>query len=393
LTTAGDLDGRVFDLSSDGRRLLYTRKLTDELELPLNELWLASTTIVGEEPITLGVQGVLQAEWSPVITSSLLAYSTAERVANPPGWRANNDLWLLPVPSKEDKSATRPVQVLPANTQGLYPWWGTSFTWSPNGDKLAYTRADQIGIVDLAITDTLTLSNSLTSLLDFTPLETFSEWVWVPQLTWSPEGKFIAASVHGPPLAAEPAEESQIFDLWLLSVDGTVKVKVADQVGMWANPQWGQAGIVFGQAQTPLNSVNSRYTIEIIDRDGSNQRQLFPFLNETGVQLPEISWSPPGDQVLFVYQGDLYVTNRASSPPRQLTIEAQASQPQWVASASTLQAQATLTSSDTITATLTITSTPIITNTAIPAPITTTSPTQSITTVTPINIEDQLRGD
>jgi hypothetical protein len=42
---------------------------------------------------------------------------------------------------------------------------------------------------------------------------------------------------------------------------------------------------------------------------------------------------------------------------------------------------------------LTITSTPIITNTAIPAPITTTSPTQSITTVTPINIEDQLRGD
>ena len=68
VTTEGDLDGRVLGLSPDGRRLLYTTELTNEIELPLNELWLASTTIVGEKPITLGVQGVLQAEWSPVIS-------------------------------------------------------------------------------------------------------------------------------------------------------------------------------------------------------------------------------------------------------------------------------------------------------------------------------------
>lgn len=368
LTTAGDLDGRVFALSPDGRHLLYTRKLTAEIELPLNELWLASTTIVGEKPITLGVQGVLEAEWSPVITSAVIAYSTAERAASPPGWRANNDLWLLRVSPELDKPALKPRQVLPANTQGLYPWWGTTFTWSPNGGQLAYARADQIGVIDLTLTTTVTLSNSLTSLIDFTPLETFSEWVWLPHLAWSPEGKFIAATLHGPSLAAEPAAESQVFDLWLLSVDGTVKVKVVDQVGMWANPAWGEIGIVFGQAETPLHSVNSRYTIELIDRDGSNQRRLFPFRNETGVQLPEIIWSPMSDQILFVYQGDLYITNRAGSPPRQLTSEAQASQPHWVAPPPTLTAQIPLTTSDILTATLTITNTPAITTTAIPAP-------------------------
>ncbi len=73
LITEGDLDGRVFSLSPDGRQLLYTRALSDEIDLPLNDMWLASTTIVGEAPITVGLQGVLHAEWSPVISQPLIA--------------------------------------------------------------------------------------------------------------------------------------------------------------------------------------------------------------------------------------------------------------------------------------------------------------------------------
>lgn len=392
LTTAGDLDGRVFSLSPDGRRLAYTRALTDEVELPLNELWLASTTIVNEPPTASGLQGILQAEWSPVISQTRLAYSTAKRTVTPPGWQANNDLWLLTLPDDPDEPLPDPVELLPANTQGLYPWWGMRFTWSPDGQQLAYARPDQIGVIDTVITGTVTVSESLKPLTDFVPLQTFSEWVWVPQVSWSPDGRFIAATVHGSPLAAESPEESQIFDLWLFSADGSVAAQVAEQVGMWANPVWSEAGIAFGQALNPLQSATSRYTLQLIDRDGSNQQQLFPVLNDTGVQLPEMTWSPDGTQLLFIYNGDLYLTRRGGSPPRQLTSDSQASHPRWVQSITAppvLSATQTVTPSATITATLrpsrreTITATPPLTTTSTPIP----------GRSTPFDIEEELKKD
>ncbi len=349
VTTEGNLDGRVFSLSPDGRQLLYTSKLTAEIELPLNEMWLASTTIVGEKPITLGIQGVLQAEWSPVISQSLIAYTTGERTANPPGWRANNDLWLLDLLN----STPEPVELLPPNTQGLYAWWGTTFTWSPDETQLAYARADQIGLVNL--TASKPLSNSVTPLLDFTPLKTFSEWVWVPGLSWSPEGKFIAATVHGSPLASEPAEESQVFDLWLFSVDGTISAKVAEQVGMWANPAWGEAGIAFGEAVEPLQSATSRYSIQLIDKDGSNKRQIFPFKEELGVRFPEMVWSPIEDDLLFIYNGNLYMTSSNGTPPKQLTTDGQVSLPQWVPEAPVITTVTTITGVTSITRSASIT--------------------------------------
>jgi len=345
LTTEGNLDGRVLNLSPNGRQLVYTTKLTEEIGLPLNELWLASTTIVGDLPISLNVQGVLQAEWSPVITESLLAYTTGERVANPPGWQANNDLWLLDLA----EANSEPVELLPPSTAGLYPWWGTTFIWSPQSLKLAYARADQIGLVNL--TTSKPLSSTISPLLDFAPLKTFSEWVWVPGLSWSPDGKFLAATVHGPPLATEPPDESQLFDLWLISTDNAISAKVASQVGMWANPAWDEEGIAFGEAINPLQSVSSRYTIQLIDRDGSNKRQLFPFQEEPGVKFPELVWSPDGQDLLFIFNGNLFLASIDGTPPKQLTIDGQASQPQWVSSAPVITATTTITETMSITST------------------------------------------
>lgn len=383
LTTEGNLDGRVFNLSPDGRRLLYTTHLTNEVELPLNDMWLASTTIVGEKPITMGIQGILQAEWSPVISQALVAYTTAERSANPPGWRANNDLWLLDLSGSLSEGAMNleraarleATQLLPANTQGLYPWWGTTFTWSPDGAQLAYARADQIGVIDLERQSSRNPDDRISPLLDFTPLQTFSDWVWVPNLSWSPDSRFIAATVHGPPLASEPAEESQVFDLWLFSVDGAVSARIAEQVGMWANPSWGAAGIAYGAAINPLQSATSRYNIILIDRDGSNRRQIFPFREELGVQLPDITWSPNGQNLLFTYNGNLYLTHQQGGLPKQLTLDGQVSharwaldQPQAISTTLTLTETQTISSSSAITGGRVVTATNINTSTPVATP-------------------------
>ncbi len=403
LTTEGDLDGRVFTLAPNGRQLLFSRVLTDRIDLPLNELWLASTTIVGEKPITVGLQGVLYAEWSPVITQPVIAYSTAERTPNPPGWRANNDLWLLTLPKAGQKP--RPVEVVPANTQGLYPWWGATFAWSPDGTRLAYARADQIGLIEL--NPTAPLSSTVTPVVDFAPLKTFSEWVWVPGLSWSPDGQFLAATVHGPPQAAESPEESQVFDLWLFGLKNGLSAKVAGQVGMWANPAWGPAGVAFGRAVNPLQSVNSRYFIDLIDRDGSNKRQLFPFQAELGVQLPELVWSSTGDTLLFNYNGNLYLLNTLGSPPRQLTTDGQASHIRWLMAApleTKVSGPALLTATATFTAIPIITSTQSsmviptlpITITRIPAPLDQIPPSAPIgptaTLIIPVNPEEKTRN-
>ena len=91
----------------------------------------------------------------------------------------------------------------------MYGWWGTTFSYSADG-RLAYSRPDGIGLVDQD-------GGYLKPLLNITPLNTHSDWAWIPPIAWGADGKSLYYVSHAPAPAPIASEESPFFDLSAVS--------------------------------------------------------------------------------------------------------------------------------------------------------------------------------
>jgi hypothetical protein len=369
VTAEGDLDGRVFALSPDGATLLYSVITeTEALDGPFNELVLLNVELVDEPPRRLPIRDVLWAGWAPCERSipepatpepptsaestseepapepaspeaqaeagrpcGLIAYSTGEK-SGPPGWRANNDLWTATLLDDEGRAvAPKPRRLLGPQTGGAYSWWGSHYAWSPDRTKIAYARPDQVGWMEVRTSRVF-------------PLATYppqaprgsdsSDQVWVPAPSWSPDSRFVALTIHG----EEPgrsAEESRLFEVWVLDLENTIRARLTRSVGMWSTPRWSPerddgSAIAYAEAHTPSNSYESRYVLKVMDRDGSNKRVLFPAEGQAGIARPVIyDWSPSGRQLVVLYLGNLYLVDPSEGQARQLTGDGQSTHLDW----------------------------------------------------------------
>ena len=88
----------------------------------------------------------------------------------------------------------------------------------------------------------------------------------------------------------------------------------------------------FLQAIDPLESATTRYSLYVVDRDGSDLRLLFPPEGEVGLRPQPVAWSPQVDQVAVVNHGDLYLVNVADGTARPLTGDGINSNPVWASS-------------------------------------------------------------
>lgn len=341
LTTEGFLDGRVFDLSPNGRQLLYTIRTEDEADPEFsNELWtILDTGAAVPEAVQLVPSDVRIAQWVPDQSPITVSYSTANPTTDGAGWRAYNDLYLMQL-DPETGEALGVEEVIAANALGTYPWWGRRYLWSPDGTRLAWALADSVGTVDLETGDYITLA----TFSEYAPLlERFQgSTVWVPTLSWSEDGHLIT-TVHGTPYGAELPEDSIIFDLAVLDVERELQFNpFFSQSGIWASPVYSPVvqgpdgnpdyAIAYFQAREPLNSLGAQYDLVIADRDGSNTTVLFPGIDRPGLRPdPEdgIAWSPLGRQIALIYQENLWIVDVETRLAHQITSDGQASRPRW----------------------------------------------------------------
>ncbi|HEC22114.1 MAG TPA: DUF348 domain-containing protein [Chloroflexi bacterium] len=369
LTLDGGVDGRVFELSPDGRQLLFTRTLTEASaesgglvtavpptesagdNEPFNALWVIfDTTDPESKPIRLDLFNILYAAWVPGAERTII-YSTAEPRPSFPGWQANNDLWRAQL--SVNGAAVQRKLLLEPSSGGVYGWYGTLFALSPDGITLAWAQPDAVGVLrpvyeeeegeaDSSPTPAgptlLPDSYAREVLVSFAPRNAY-DFVWVPTLAWSPDGQLIATMTHGPPLGSEAPEDSPVFNLSILNPYQGYGLDLVDLVGMWANPQFSPArtsdeptfdvSIAYLQAIDPLDSVVSRYRLVVMDRDGSNQRVVFPPEDEPGLQPQVFAWSPDGRQIALIHQKNLYLVDVVTGLAQQLTGDGLSSNPRW----------------------------------------------------------------
>lgn len=413
LTTQGDLDGRVFDLSPDGKYLLYSRAEKDAApDAPtLNSLWVIDTVPFNAEARRVPIDNVLSAQWAPD-GSARVAYTGGEKTQGAPGWKAYNDLEIaalygiteaiqvadtdiqtetvlihptplpsdtppptatpvpnitivpdpnvptaLPPPTYTPRPPARPFTrtmyitsthvttisqtartpisattqtLVPSSAPAPYSWWGGNFAWSPDTKMFAYALADQIGLIAPEAGERRAIKN-------FAAYNTRGDWVWIPQLVWSPDGRFVAATVHAPPNGAESAQDATGFDVWLLARDGSVSIPLARNTGMWAFPAWspvdarGQSKIAYGVAQNQVNSERSLYSLYVMDRDGSNRERIFPEIENAldGVRVVQFAWSPDTLHLIATRDGDLWLYDFATKTWSPLTANGDSKLARW----------------------------------------------------------------
>ncbi len=324
ITTTGDLDERVFALSNDGSKLLFSRAPSgDEDGSFFNELWsVANVSAVNSEPVRLVPRNVLFADWVPSQTNTI-SYSTGERSDAAPGWRAFNDLWTMRINPQTGESLNID-QVVEQSSGGLYGWWGTNYFWSPDGSQVAWVRADSMGLVDLT-------NGAFNPLVEYPVFNTRQSWSWRATVSWSADSSLLATTVHVP-IGNYPPETSPAFSVAVAASDGSFDTPVVDNSGIWSNPQYAPPGtdyLAHLRARDPFNSINGEYDLVVSDRDGSNAFTVFPEGGQPGLTAQTFQWSPDGRQIALIYQGNLWIVEVETGVNHQLTLDGGASQPVW----------------------------------------------------------------
>lgn len=317
VTTSGDLDGRIFAISPDRSWLLFSSSNDTDSDEEINRLWIVSLTADDPKPIYTGIKNVVNyAEWVPGKIRTI-SVSTADPTTSPPFWNANNDLQLIRFDN--DGKLLDKRTIVDTNSGGLYGWWGTTYKWSPDVESIAYSRPDSVGIVNPETGD-------LDMIFQITPYQTESVWAWVPDINWSSDSNFLIAGLPND----SSSDPLQSTNLTAVNVKSKQLFTLIKGCGLFCSSSAnsginsGEAYIAFLSAILPDQSEISRYNLSIIDKDGSNQKKLYPGEGLQGLKPQFVLWEPEAEnktqtRIAFIAQGNLIIAEVENGVIRQIT--------------------------------------------------------------------------
>lgn len=320
IVNSADLDGRIFSISSDRKWLMYTRKEEGNIGEDINRLWIVDLTVENPEPINLWLRNIIHfADWVPN-QKRTISYSTVEPRSAAPGWQANND--LLTIAFDKDGKVIQKKTLVEPNAGGVYGWWGINYAWSPDGGRIAYARPDSIGLVN-------TTSGILESIVQLIPLQTQSDWAWVPGIAWDNTHKILYTVLHASKSGLSSDEASPLFDLSAIALEEDLIIPLVKQSGMFSYPtlstpnDQNRVKIAYLQSIFPEQSETSRYRLMVMDRDGSNRTNIFPPDGSPGIEPQNVVWSPDKSsdtsQIAFIYQNNLWLVDSNTGQAQQIT--------------------------------------------------------------------------
>jgi TolB protein len=190
-------------------------------------------------------------------------------------------------------------------------------SWSPDGKRIAFVRADYWGTdkVETSLRVIDADGSGEEALVQEQPL------VFISSPAWSPDGKRIAYS------RASFAGERLELTLHVMRSDGAGLMTVAEQAGQ---PAWSPDGkriafvsIVDRNGETCFHDCAASGEIYVADANGEHAKRLTK--SQAGDTSP--AWSPDGKQIIFSsdrsnppeHEIELYVMPATGGPPKRLT--------------------------------------------------------------------------
>ncbi len=290
LALPGDADGVVFQLSPTGESLLFTRQREVQ---ETNELWwLASTADSAAPALPLSVTHVRGAVWHPsearvMFTYTLEEQPTLRRQRLDPGTGT-----LQAIETSQTHWAANPMIQLQL---------------SHDGQTIAYSNHQELGMLDLASGDRQTLAS-------FSPPHPGDPSAWLPHFSWSAEPKMLIATLPNP-----TESQANRFDLSVFLLEGALRATLFEDVGSEAIAKYSPRSHAMIGFTTHTEEGHALF---IADRDGSNQRGVFPRSAGTATQqIADFAWSADGQQILAIVDGNLWLIEVDSGQAWQLSAD------------------------------------------------------------------------
>ncbi len=309
LTWDGKLDGRVLSLTSDGTRLLFTRKQVDDRNATdSNTMWLMPDLDNPSEVVRLLPESVRLADWTP---GSATEFAYTDRAAE-------GSISIVRIDPDTGEILSFRELLPPRPADGAEPAI-TGFNWSGDGGHLAWVQGDSVGVMDEFGNNVTLLSGEAGLMSTRGPCTSHAP-------VWSPNSRFVAIGL--------PAKADSPSSVYIIDSRGELKVSLATNVGPCPAPSWAphrESGLLAHlQARDP-DRPNSRAGLDLmlLDRDGSNERLLFPESGQPGLEPQQVVWSGDARLLAFFWQEQLWLVDAVSGEARPFPFSGTVSRIEW----------------------------------------------------------------